>query len=176
MNDKRCDGVHSFWCVGLMKQARGMSQLKHAAMKCICKASVVDVHMYMAGRAEERMNQMHHRNTVRWLLGQAEGDDRTEVMRTYPLKYFPEGCQSRLTTSINWGPIISHKILVGRVSWARIMAICPLSLPASGSLRQPGNDEVLDASGERQAHHETSTFINLYYSIDLSTLYMHREL
>lgn len=43
-----------------------MSQLEHAAMKCICNASVVDVHMYMAGRAEKRMNQMHHRNTVRW--------------------------------------------------------------------------------------------------------------
>lgn len=31
-----------------------------------CNVSVVDVHMYMAGRAEKRMNQMHHRNTVRW--------------------------------------------------------------------------------------------------------------
>lgn len=36
-----------------------------------------------------------------------------------------------------------------------------------------GNDEVLDASGDRQVHHETNTFVNLRYFI---SIYMHQEL
>lgn len=43
-----------------------MSELKNTAIvKWMHNASVVDAHMYLAGRAEKRMNQRYHRSTVR---------------------------------------------------------------------------------------------------------------